>query len=127
MSGEGSGGVPAHIGRRACCWRTRSKSGFACLGLAFKANVDDLRESPSMEIAKELSLLNLKNLFLIEPNIDHLDEYSNTNCIFSKEIIDFKDIDIILLLVDHKEFLNIDLTNLKEKVVIDTRGIWSNL
>ena len=92
----------------------------ACLGLAFKADIDDLRESPAVHIVRELLLQNLGELFICEPNISTSKEFPLTS--LNKAV---RDADIILVLVDHREFKEISITDLKEKIVIDTRGIFS--
>jgi UDP-N-acetyl-D-mannosaminuronic acid dehydrogenase len=89
----------------------------ACLGLAFKANVDDLRESPSVKIVKQLQKEGLGELLVCEPNIDHHPDFplrSIDDCI--------EQADIILLLVDHREFKTLKPADLNEKILIDTRG-----
>lgn len=90
----------------------------ACLGLAFKANVDDLRESPALNIVKELQKLDIGELLLCEPNLDKLEgqELHPLNSAIEQA-------DIILILVDHKPFLQLSAAQLSDKVVIDTRGI----
>jgi UDP-N-acetyl-D-mannosaminuronic acid dehydrogenase len=92
----------------------------ACLGLAFKADIDDLRESPSAQIVRQLISEDIGELFICEPNITSSDEFHLTSI---EQAI--KNADIILVLVDHSEFKKITLSDLKEKIVIDTRGIYS--
>ena len=65
--------------------------------MAFKPDIDDLRESPALNIAKLLT--SIENAL--------------------------KFVDIVVLLVDHIEFKAIDLSLLSGKQVVDTRGIWS--
>ncbi len=90
----------------------------ACLGLAFKADVDDLRESPAMDIVHHLRKENIGQLLICEPNLKSHPEF---NLMQVEEVI--KEADIILLLVDHKPFKKLSASDLKEKVVIDTRGV----
>jgi len=94
------------------------------LGLAFKKNIDDLRESPAMEIAKGVNRMGFNSHNIVEPNIkilpDALLEINTNLCDLEFGI---KNADILLVLVDHDEFLdlkNIDLSNMK---LIDTRGM----
>ncbi len=89
-----------------------------CLGLAFKADVDDLRESPSVDIVRKLIKQNVGEIIISEPNLKSHDEFDLLSC---EEVISRAD--IILLLVDHKEYKGIKTLELNEKVFIDTRGI----
>ena len=88
-----------------------------CLGLAFKADVDDLRESPSVDIVRRLIMENVGEVIVSEPNLSTHDEF---------ELLPHDDVisrsDIVLLLVDHKEFRSFKAADLKEKILIDTRG-----
>jgi len=98
----------------------------ACLGLTFKPNIDDLRESPALAITTWLANEKIANIFAVEPNIERLPEkYSNNIELISIETA-LATADIVLLLVDHKEFKTIDRKLVSEKIVIDTRGIWLN-
>lgn len=90
----------------------------ACLGLAFKADVDDLRESPAFDIVKKLQSESVGELLVCEPN---LKEHKEFNLVPVEEAV--SKADIILLLVDHKKFKGLKAAELGEKVVIDTRGI----
>lgn len=98
----------------------------ACFGLAFKANIDDLRESPSLEIAREIAAEKLGEVLVVEPFIDRLpDELSGfTNVRLVDVEMALHEADIVVGLVDHSQFKAIALSDLKEKVVIDTRGMW---
>ena len=99
----------------------------ACFGLAFKANIDDLRESPAVEIVKALAFKNVGELLIVEPNVKdlpaELSKFSNIEFMESKKAIE--EADIIVLLVDHREFKTIQPRVLAEKIIIDTRGIWT--
>jgi len=94
----------------------------ACLGLAFKANIDDLRESPALEITRELHASGLGKIIACEPNVN--------DSFMEFPLMEFDDVllkaDIFVLLVDHEEFKLVDKNRLHGKTVIDTRGIWSN-
>ena len=93
------------------------KPKLALMGLAFKPNIDDLRESPAKYIVQKV-LQNSKNEkhYIVEPNIDSHLLYKLTNY---KEAVE--NADIIVFLVAHKEFLSLDV--LKKKIIIDFCGI----
>jgi len=96
----------------------------ACLGLAFKANIDDLRESPSLEIAAHLATEGYKVL-AVEPHVHELPKALQGKA----ELVSLEDAltraDILLLLVDHNAFKAVPVARLRGKRVIDTRGIWN--
>ena len=96
----------------------------ACLGLAFKADIDDLRESPALQIVQELAIRDIGEIIAVEPNIQALPEK------LSKEGVQLATLEaalevanVVVVLVDHKEFKAADSTQFSTKVVIDTRGI----
>ncbi|MFK3968956.1 UDP-N-acetyl-D-mannosamine dehydrogenase [Ensifer adhaerens] len=96
----------------------------ACMGLSFKPDIDDLRESPALEIAVRLAET-YKQLYVVEPNITHLPAaLAKLGATFCTQDEALEIADVVVLLVDHGEF--------KEQVpvlrdgaeLIDTRGIW---
>ncbi|ASS89475.1 UDP-N-acetyl-D-mannosamine dehydrogenase [Aeribacillus pallidus] len=97
----------------------------ACLGLSFKANIDDLRESPAVEIVKELSLIYDQTIYVAEPHIEELPEnLKELNVQLTKTEDAIKNADVVVLLVDHDYFKVIDKKALSNKIVIDTRGVF---
>jgi UDP-N-acetyl-D-mannosaminuronic acid dehydrogenase len=90
-----------------------------CLGLAYKSDVDDLRESPALDITRELIRENVGTVLACEPYVKEFREFS----LYPLDKV-LKESDIIVLLVNHRQFYDVDRELLKEKVVIDTRGIW---
>lgn len=91
----------------------------ACLGVTFKANIDDMRESPSLDIVKDLISQNVGKILVCDPNVQ-TEKVSFPLCGLKQVLTEA---DILLLLVDHTEFKEIDLDTIKDKVVIDTRGV----
>jgi len=118
---------PAHVVKKVLEKANRFKNPrIACFGLSFKANIDDLRESPALGIVMELVKNDLASLLIVEPNIRTLpDSLKN---IASAELVSIdyalKNADIIVGLVDHAEFKAIGKEALNEAVVVDTRGMW---
>ena len=99
----------------------------ACLGLAFKPDIDDLRESPSLQITVKLAAASKARILAVEPNVHELPKALQglDNVVFMDYMEAIREADVILLLVDHKEFKALDADALQGKIVIDTRGIWA--
>ncbi len=96
----------------------------ACLGLAFKANIDDLRESPAVEICRSLANSGNYEVLAVEPNVTQLPEGLIGSVELQSADVAIGRADIVLLLVDHRSFRDIRSDMLKDKQVIDTRGMW---
>jgi UDP-N-acetyl-D-mannosaminuronic acid dehydrogenase len=93
------------------------KPSIAIMGLAFKPNIDDLRESPAKYIAqKVLQNANNEAYFIVEPNIESHSVFKLTDY---KEAVEKAD--IIVFLVAHDEFKNLTIPN--DKIVLDFCGI----
>jgi len=97
----------------------------ACLGLAFKPDIDDLRESPALSIAKKVDLMGFNKVLLVEPNISQIPNGFESNTEIALLEGSLKVADIVVLLVDHSQFKSIDLNLLSGKQIVDTRGTWS--
>lgn len=100
--------------------KTAREVTIACYGLAFKPDIDDLRESPALEITKQIAEMHSGRVIASEPNIEEL-----PTGLFNVELVNFEnaylEADIQVLLVDHKEFKE-NIATLGK--VIDTKGIW---
>lgn len=97
----------------------------ACFGLAFKPDIDDLRESPALAIVQKIAAAHPGPILCVEPNIDKIPA-SLSSCRLFEPANAIAAADILLLLVDHKEFKGIKkFSSLKDKKVIDTKGLWA--
>lgn len=100
----------------------------ACCGLAFKANVDDLRESPAMEVALRLAAKYGTRIKVVEPNLRQLPpELADHGVGFMNIDEALRSCEIAIVLVDHDEFKMIPLSDRRHLDVIDTRGIWQDM
>jgi UDP-N-acetyl-D-mannosaminuronic acid dehydrogenase len=99
----------------------------ACLGLAFKADVGDLRQSPAVEITERIATaLPEVKVLAVEPHAatlpDRLADCANVVLTDAGHAV--AESDVIALLVDHSRFRAIKKAQLAGKVVYDTRGMW---
>lgn len=97
----------------------------SCLGLAYKADVGDLRESPAVGIVSDLLQQDVGRLLVVEPHLDALPaSLEHPRC----ELVDLstalKRAQICVLLVDHRQFKTITLGALEGMELLDTRGLW---
>lgn len=120
---------PLHVIRQIQARASRFKQPvIACLGLAFKPDVDDLRESPAMDIVQHLAEEKVGTLLVVEPYVRVLPKSLG---VYGEAVrlVGFADAiaaaDIVVMLVNHRVFSSIDRRTFGEKVIIDTRGTWS--
>nr|WP_302474203.1 nucleotide sugar dehydrogenase [Roseococcus sp. MDT2-1-1] len=93
-----------------------------CLGLAYKADVADLRESPALAIAEALTRRHPCRVRVVEPHLKHLPAGLRPATLEEALAGDAA----LLLLVDHAAFRAVPPARLEGRVVLDTRGIWRN-
>jgi len=87
--------------------------------------VDDLRESPAVEIVKELAEKHAARVLAVEPHIRALPASLSALGVESVSLGSaLEQADVVALLVDHRAFASVDREVLLRKVVIDTRGLW---
>jgi len=108
--------VVERVRRRA--GRLRSPR-IACLGLAYKPDIDDLRESPALAIARRLAEIPDVELRVVEPNLESHPEFE----LHSLEDA-LEGADVVVALVGHHQFLGVAAHELAEKAVFDVCGVW---
>jgi UDP-N-acetyl-D-mannosaminuronic acid dehydrogenase len=93
----------------------------ACYGLAFKPDIDDLRESPALNITKKIAEMHSGLILAVEPNIETLPK-TFANIELTSIALAFTKADIQVLLVDHHQFRGVQPS---QGLIVDTKGIWS--
>ena len=97
----------------------------ACLGLAFKANIDDFRESPARYVAASLARKFGSRINVVEPYAGQLPrEFEGTGAVQIDLDTALEECGVLIVLVDHDVFKVVPLAERSGKVVYDTRGIW---
>ena len=97
-----------------------TKPTVALLGLAFKPDIDDLRESPAVHIAREMLDIDSGEVLLVEPNINELPKSLTTGNLVELYSA-LERADIIAILVGHEQFRQIEFDT--TKAIIDAVGI----
>jgi len=96
----------------------------ACMGLAFKPDIDDLRESPALDIAKTISQKFHNQVYVVEPNIEHTPaELGKVELLDTESAI--KVADIIVVLVKHGGFEGLEDRIQNGKTLLDVVGLTS--
>ena len=92
-----------------------------CLGLTYKADVDDLRESPALDIVRQLRSDDVGEILACDP-------YVSSERFTEFPLYELADVlqqaHILVLLTDHRHFRHVPRRVLQERVIVDTRGIW---
>ena len=120
---------PHHVADQVIAKARRFVSpSIACLGLTFKANVDDIRESPAVEVVSLIaSGLPEVEIMVADPYVSELPEAlrsnANLSLVNAGEAVNLAD--IIVLLVEHDAFKALRHMRQNGKVIYDTRGAWA--
>lgn len=93
-----------------------------CFGLTFKPDIDDLRESPALEIVSHLSRMHPGAVWAVDPYVKQLPP-THDRILLKTPSEALREADVLLLLVDHREFLSIPRESFTGKIVVDTRNI----
>jgi len=96
----------------------------ACFGLAFKPNIDDLRESPAMEIASLVADWHSGETLVVEPNVHHLPKKLAGKATLASLDDALAQADVLVMLVDHQQFKAVSGENISQAFVVDTKGVW---
>ena len=99
----------------------------ACFGLAFKPNIDDLRESPAVAIATEIANRHPGLVDVVEPFITDLPKGLIGRVSLKHPSEAVRENDILVMLVDHDDFKMMPIPSDPNHHLIDTRGIWSGM
>ncbi len=98
-----------------------------CLGLAFKANIDDFRESPAKKVASELARKFGRRIRIVEPYAAELPkDFAGSSALLIDIDTALLECDMLIPLVDHDAFKAIPLAERVDKLVYDVRGLWGD-
>ncbi|WP_130833131.1 UDP-N-acetyl-D-mannosamine dehydrogenase [[Erwinia] mediterraneensis] len=107
-----------HSGKRA------SDITIACFGLAFKANIDDLRESPAMEVAHLIASWHSGKTWVVEPHVQQIPARLANEAQLVPLQQALQQADLLVMLVDHQAFRAIDAGSVTQPWIVDTKGVW---
>ncbi len=99
--------------------KTAADVTIACYGLAFKPDIDDLRESPALDIARQIAHEHQGTMLIVEPNIDTLP--TDLGAARLVPMTGTQDADVHVMLVDHKPFKQ---SGPPTGRIVDARGVW---
>lgn len=120
-------GMPGHVVTKILKAAEAAEADtIACLGLSYKANIDDMRESPAVVIATSLAKDFRGEIVVVEPHTDDLPQAFDglQNASLYPLAAAIEKAQVVALLVDHHDFRELDRDRLAGKSIVDTRGIW---
>ncbi|CRG49812.1 UDP-N-acetyl-D-mannosamine dehydrogenase [Yersinia wautersii] len=96
----------------------------ACFGLAFKPDIDDLRESPAVGVARLIAEWHVGETLVVEPNVEQLPKSLIGIVTLKDTATALQQADVLVMLVDHKQFKVIKPEDIKQQWIVDTKGVW---
>jgi len=96
----------------------------ACFGLAFKPDIDDLRESPAVGVTQKIAEWHSGKTWVVEPHIEQLagSLADNAELVSCEQAL--AQADILVMLVDHRAFRAINAADVQQNWIVDTKGVW---
>ncbi len=99
----------------------------ACLGLAYKPDIDDLRESPAVEIVEALADAGIGTIRVVEPHVSELPASLASRGVQLQSLDEgLQNADLIVVLVRHSAFHRIKPATIREAVIVDACGLWAS-
>lgn len=96
----------------------------ACFGLAFKPDIDDLRESPAVGITEMIAQWHSGTTLAVEPNVAALPPRLTGLVALTELPTALREADVVVMLVDHRAFRAIEPEKIKQQWIVDTKGVW---